>query len=190
MAPSPCSVRVPGVRPTARAAPAPPASSAPVSAGDSGSCWGPCGIAPLTAVRAAAYSGFRLGNSSSGCSGRVEVAVRGTWGSVCASEWDLADAHVLCRHLGCGRASSVPPGGSFGSGEGPLRPDAFGCRGSERHPGECPVAVLGKPPCVPGNAAAVKCSGVQGGSAGSLTGFWVSAKNWQQWTQEYFGKKD
>ncbi|XP_058663625.1 deleted in malignant brain tumors 1 protein-like [Ammospiza caudacuta] len=106
------------------------------------------------------YTGFRLGNGSSGCSGRVEVAVRGTWGSVCASEWDLADAHVLCRHVGCGRALSVLPGGSFGSGEGPLRPDAFGCSGSERHPGQCPVAVLGKPPCAPGNAAAVNCSGV------------------------------
>ncbi|NWW71199.1 C163A protein, partial [Climacteris rufus] len=105
------------------------------------------------------YTGFRLGNSSSGCAGRVEVAVRGTWGSLCASEWDLPDAHVLCRHLGCGRAFSVPPGGSFGSGVGPLRPDAFGCSGSERHPGECPVAVLGKPPCAPGNAAAVNCSG-------------------------------
>uniref|UniRef100_H0ZBQ5 SRCR domain-containing protein n=1 Tax=Taeniopygia guttata TaxID=59729 RepID=H0ZBQ5_TAEGU len=134
----------------------------------------------------AAYTGFRLGNSSSGCSGRVEVAVRGTWGSVCASEWDLADAHVLCRHLGCGRASSVPPGGSFGSGEGTLRPDAFGCHGSERHPGECPVAVLGKPPCVPGNAAAVNCSGVQGGSARSLKGFWEPAKNWQQWIPDIF----
>ncbi|NXR96858.1 SRCRM protein, partial [Hypocryptadius cinnamomeus] len=99
-----------------------------------------------------AYTGFRLANGSSGCSGRVEVAVRGTWGSVCASEWDLPDAHVLCRQLGCGRAFSVPPGGSFGSGEGPLRPDALGCSGSERHLGECPVAVLGKPPCAPGNA--------------------------------------
>lgn len=79
---------------------------------------------------------------------------------MCAAEWDLPDAHVLCRHLGCGRALSVPPGGSFGSGEGPLRPDALGCSGSERHPGQCPVAVLGKPPCVPGNAAAVTCSGV------------------------------
>ncbi|NXO19410.1 C163A protein, partial [Oriolus oriolus] len=106
------------------------------------------------------YTGFRLGNSSSGCSGRVEASVRGTWGSVCASEWDLPDAHVLCRHLGCGRAFTVAPGGSFGSGDGPLRPDAFGCSGSERHPGECPVAVLGKPPCAPGNAAAVKCTGV------------------------------
>ncbi|XP_054131001.1 uncharacterized protein LOC128936250, partial [Melozone crissalis] len=111
-------------------------------------------------VICSSYTGFRLGNGSSGCSGRVEVAVRGTWGSVCASEWDLADAHVLCRHVGCGRALSVLPGGSFGGGEGPLRPDAFGCSGSERHPGQCPVAVLGKPPCAPGNAAAVNCSGV------------------------------
>ncbi|XP_068050949.1 scavenger receptor cysteine-rich type 1 protein M130-like, partial [Anomalospiza imberbis] len=117
------------------------------------------GCSGPASVTCSSYTGFRLGNSSSGCSGRVEVAVRGTWGSVCASEWDLADAHVLCRHLGCGRAFSVPPGGSFGSGEGPLRPDAFGCSGSERHPGECPVAVLGKPPCAPGNAAAVNCSG-------------------------------
>ncbi|KAM7035040.1 scavenger receptor cysteine-rich type 1 protein M130-like [Acridotheres tristis] len=106
------------------------------------------------------YTGFRLENSSSNCSGRVEVAVRGTWGSVCAAEWDLPDAHVLCRHLGCGRALAVLPGGSFGSGEGPLRPDTFGCTGSERHPGECPLAVLGKPPCAPGNAAAVNCSGL------------------------------
>ncbi|XP_032546082.1 antigen WC1.1-like [Chiroxiphia lanceolata] len=106
------------------------------------------------------YTGFRLGNSSSGCAGRVEVAVRGTWGSVCATDWDLPDADVLCRQLGCGHAVTVPPGGSFGSGDGPLRLDAFGCSGSERHPGECPVAVLGEPPCSPGNAAAVNCSGI------------------------------
>ncbi|NWR35038.1 C163A protein, partial [Tachuris rubrigastra] len=107
------------------------------------------------------YTGFRLGNSSSGCAGRVEVAVKGMWGSVCATNWDLADADILCRHLGCGRAVTVPPGGSFGSGDGPLRPDTFGCSGSERHPGECPVAVLGEPPCTPGNAAAVNCSGLE-----------------------------
>uniref|UniRef100_A0A8U7NP66 Uncharacterized protein n=1 Tax=Corvus moneduloides TaxID=1196302 RepID=A0A8U7NP66_CORMO len=172
-APSPSSAPVPGIGPTARAAaPALPASSAPVSAGDTGGCWAPCAIAPLNALSATAYTGFRLGNSSSGCTGRVEVAVRGTWGSVCASEWELADAHVLCRHLGCGRAFTVPPGGSFGSGDGPLRPDAFGCSGSERHPGECPVAVLGKPPCAPGNAAAVNCSGVYGTCGRCMKGFW------------------
>ncbi|NXU13457.1 C163A protein, partial [Pardalotus punctatus] len=106
------------------------------------------------------YTGFRLGNSSSRCTGRVEVEVSGTWGSICAAEWDLPDAHVLCRHLDCGHAFTVPPGGFFGSGDGPLWPDTFGCSGNERHLGECPVAVLGKAPCSPGNAATVNCSGV------------------------------
>ncbi|XP_027527819.1 antigen WC1.1-like, partial [Neopelma chrysocephalum] len=117
------------------------------------------GCAGHATIICSSYTGFRLGNSSSGCAGRVEVAVRGTWGSVCATAWDLPDADVLCRHLGCGHAVTVLPGGSFGSGDGPLRPDAFGCSGSERHPGECPVVVLGEPPCTPGNTAAVKCSG-------------------------------
>ncbi|NWV78536.1 C163A protein, partial [Dasyornis broadbenti] len=116
------------------------------------------GCSSPASVICSPYTDFRLGNSSSGCTGRVEVAVRGTWGSVCATEWDLPDAHVLCRHLGCGPAFTVLPGGSFGSGDGPVWPDAFGCSGSERHPGECPVAVLGKPPCAPGNTATVNCS--------------------------------
>ncbi|NXQ81400.1 C163A protein, partial [Nyctibius grandis] len=78
------------------------------------------------ALSAAAYTGFRLANDSSGCAGRVEAAAGGTWGSLCATGWDLPDAHVLCHHLGCGPAAAVPPGGSFGSGGGPLRPGALG----------------------------------------------------------------
>lgn len=143
----------------------------------------------LKGVCATAYTGFRLENGSSGCSGRVEAAARGTWGSVCASEWDVWDGHVVCRHLGCGRALSVPPGGSFGSGEGPVWPDAWGCSGSERHPGECPVAVLGKPPCAPGNAAAVNCSGEYGGCGRRLKGFWEPPWNWDQKMQGCFGMK-
>ncbi|XP_069713181.1 antigen WC1.1-like [Phaenicophaeus curvirostris] len=106
------------------------------------------------------YAGFRLVGSGSSCAGRVEVEAGGTWGSLCATGWDLPDAHVLCRHLGCGPAAAVPPGGSFGAGNAPLRPDNLGCVGNERHPGECPRTVLGEPGCTPGHAAAVTCSGV------------------------------
>ncbi|PKK16433.1 hypothetical protein A306_00000493, partial [Columba livia] len=105
------------------------------------------------------YTGFRLAGES-GCAGRVEVEVGGTWGSLCATGWDLPDAHVLCRHLGCGAAIAVPPGGSFGAGDGPMWRDGFGCDGNEWHPGQCPAAVLGGHPCPPGHTAAVNCSGV------------------------------
>ncbi|KAM9015766.1 antigen WC1.1-like [Ara ararauna] len=118
------------------------------------------GCSGHTSIICSSYSGFRLANHSSRCAGRVEVMAGGTWGSLCATGWDLPDAHVLCHHLGCGPASAVLPGGSFGSGNGTLRVDAFGCSGSEQQPSECPVAVLGEPICPPGHAAAVNCSGV------------------------------
>ncbi|NXT48318.1 C163A protein, partial [Pluvianellus socialis] len=104
------------------------------------------------------YTGFRLAGNGSGCAGRVEVEVGGTWGSLCATGWDLPDAHILCHHLSCGPAAAVPPGDSFGGGDGLLRQDVFGCDGSERHPGECLTVVLGEPACPPGHAAAVNCS--------------------------------
>ncbi|XP_035182512.1 LOW QUALITY PROTEIN: scavenger receptor cysteine-rich type 1 protein M130-like [Oxyura jamaicensis] len=119
------------------------------------SCAGPASVV------CSPYTGFRLADGGSGCAGRVEVEAQGTWGPLCATAWDLPDAHVLCRHLGCGPAASLPPGGHFGTGTatGPLQREALSCSGSERHPGECPVAVLGEPACPPGHAAAVNCSG-------------------------------
>uniref|UniRef100_A0A8B9ZFS5 SRCR domain-containing protein n=1 Tax=Anas platyrhynchos TaxID=8839 RepID=A0A8B9ZFS5_ANAPL len=112
-----------------------------------------------THVTCTQYTGFRLVNGSRACEGRVEVAVLGTWGTLCASRWDLSDAHVLCRHLGCGFAESIPGGGHFGRGTGPVWRDSFHCDGTEAHLGQCPVTALGASPCSQENAAAVICSG-------------------------------
>ena len=83
----------------------------------------------------------------------------GTWGTLCASRWDLLDAHVLCHHLDCGFAKSIPRGGHFGRGTGPVWRDSFHCDGTEVHPGQCPVTTLGASLCSHENDAAVICSG-------------------------------
>ncbi|XP_064369561.1 deleted in malignant brain tumors 1 protein-like [Dromaius novaehollandiae] len=105
------------------------------------------------------YTGFRLVNGSTECTGRVELEARGTWGSLCDAGWDMPDAQVLCHHLGCGFAASMPRGGYFGTGSGPLWQDTFHCSGTESHLGECPAMALGIPACSPDHAAAVNCSG-------------------------------
>ncbi|KAM8795483.1 LOW QUALITY PROTEIN: scavenger receptor cysteine-rich type 1 protein M130-like [Eudromia elegans] len=105
---------------------------------------------------------FRLVNGSTSCSGRVEIEVEGTWGTLCDSGWDIPDAHVLCHQLNCGFAESVPAGGHYGRGTGPVWRDTFHCNGTESHLGQCPVTALGVSPCSPDNNAGVVCSGHSG----------------------------
>ena len=42
----------------------------------------------------------RLMNGSHDWIGRVEVCVKGTWGSICGEYFDTIDAKVVCRQLG------------------------------------------------------------------------------------------
>ncbi|XP_049653127.1 scavenger receptor cysteine-rich type 1 protein M130-like [Accipiter gentilis] len=113
---------------------------------------------------------FRLVNGSTACAGRVEVQVSGTWGTLCASRWDLLDAHVLCRQLNCGFAESIPGGEHFGRGTGPVWRDSFHCDGTEAHLEQCPVITLGASPCSHGSNAAVVCSGSAGFASLRLVG--------------------
>ncbi|KAF1484881.1 hypothetical protein FQV08_0011457, partial [Pygoscelis antarcticus] len=119
----------------------------------------PCTHTDAAGLTCTQFTGFRLVNGSTACEGRVEVRVLGTWGSLCASRWDLLDAHVLCRHLDCGFAESIPRGGPFGRGTGPVWRDSFHCDGTEAHLGQCPVTTLGASLCSHENNAAVICSG-------------------------------
>ena len=45
----------------------------------------------------------RLQGGTNNYSGRVEVCLNGTWGYVCATEWDWTDASVVCKQLGYSR---------------------------------------------------------------------------------------
>ncbi|MGH0149154.1 UNVERIFIED_CONTAM: hypothetical protein FKN15_014479 [Acipenser sinensis] len=102
---------------------------------------------------------LRLAGSSSPCSGRVEVRFEGSWGTVCDDSWDLKDAQVVCRQLGCGAAESTGGGeATFGQGNGTIWLDEVNCRGSEMHLWDCRHSPLGHNDCDHKEDAWVTCA--------------------------------
>uniref|UniRef100_A0A8C3SRH1 SRCR domain-containing protein n=1 Tax=Chelydra serpentina TaxID=8475 RepID=A0A8C3SRH1_CHESE len=93
------------------------------------------------------------------CSGRVEVWYRGSWGTVCDDSWDMADANVVCKQLGCGSAVSALGEAAFGNGTGPIWVETLNCRGTESSLWDCPAKPWGESNCGHKEDAAVNCSG-------------------------------
>ncbi|XP_029946695.1 deleted in malignant brain tumors 1 protein-like [Salarias fasciatus] len=101
----------------------------------------------------------RLAESGNRCSGRVEIFYNGVWGTVCDDLWDMNDAEVVCRQLGCGNATSAMPNAQYGWGFGPIWLDDIQCLGSEASLMDCPHQGLGVHNCFHGEDASVECEG-------------------------------
>ncbi|XP_063062353.1 deleted in malignant brain tumors 1 protein-like [Engraulis encrasicolus] len=103
---------------------------------------------------------IRLVDGATSCSGRVEVYYRGQWGTVCDDRWDLSDAEVVCRQLGCGEAISAPGVAHFGEGSGKIWLDEVRCLGVESSITDCSHNGFGNHDCSASEDAGVECSDV------------------------------
>ncbi|NWU75976.1 WC11 protein, partial [Onychorhynchus coronatus] len=102
---------------------------------------------------------LRVIGEEDGCSGRVEIWHQGSWGTICDDTWDMADANVVCRQLGCGSAVSALSEAAFGEGTGPIWLEKVHCKGTELSLWDCPAKSLFGKNCDHKEDAAVNCSG-------------------------------
>ena len=112
---------------------------------------------PMLVFKGAAE--VRLADGSSRCAGRVEVKKQDQWRTVCDGYWDVSDAAVVCRQLGCGGALKVHWNAHFGPGSGPIWMDYVDCRGTESALSDCNHAVWRPTDCTHRRDAGVTCSG-------------------------------
>ncbi|KFQ08598.1 Deleted in malignant brain tumors 1 protein, partial [Haliaeetus albicilla] len=100
---------------------------------------------------------LRVIGGEDGCSGRVEIWHQGSWGTVCDDSWDVADANVVCRQLGCGSAVSALSEAAFGEGTGPIWLEKVHCKGTELSLWDCPAKPMFGKNCDHKEDAAVNC---------------------------------
>uniref|UniRef100_H2ZTW5 Soluble scavenger receptor cysteine-rich domain-containing protein SSC5D n=1 Tax=Latimeria chalumnae TaxID=7897 RepID=H2ZTW5_LATCH len=121
--------------------------------------WGEqnCGESEEAKITCLEYDKLRLVGGDTKCSGRLEVWYSGSWGTVCDDSWDLTDAEVVCRQLGCGAVESIPGEAEFGKGTGPIWLDDVSCRGKELVLQDCRSSPWGQHDCLHKEDVQVKC---------------------------------
>ncbi|XP_049330174.1 antigen WC1.1-like [Astyanax mexicanus] len=99
---------------------------------------------------------LKLRGGEGSCSGWLEVYHNAEWGSVCGDLWDIRDAQVVCRQLGCGPALSANRSAAVGSGGGTIWMNRVKCKGNEIHLWDCPHSLKIHTDC--SHSAGVTCA--------------------------------
>ncbi|XP_052715472.1 deleted in malignant brain tumors 1 protein-like [Crassostrea angulata] len=109
-----------------------------------------CSPAPINKVR------LEGGNSSA--QGRVEVFIKGEWGTVCDNSFDDKDAAVICSMLGLPSRNATAKGQAFfGQGNGSIWMDNLRCTDYDTDLFSCPQNALGSHNCLHNEDAGVLC---------------------------------
>ena len=106
-------------------------------------CFNTCLHIPIDVMRndTVVEGSVRLVGGATPLEGRVEVFLRGHWGTVCDSNWDFGDAIVVCRQLGNLQAVEALRNAVFGAGSGPSWYSGMHCTGTERNLTECSKSI-------------------------------------------------
>ncbi|XP_051814343.1 CD5 antigen-like isoform X4 [Acanthochromis polyacanthus] len=108
---------------------------------------------PGTTVTLTCSDSVRLVGGTHRCSGRLQVKRNQVWSSVCSDGFDLQDAEVVCRELGCGSPSGFK---EELYGEAPEWIPEFRCGGHESALLHCERS--DRDTCSPGTTVTLTCS--------------------------------
>nr|XP_046150726.1 HHIP-like protein 1 [Oncorhynchus gorbuscha] len=89
--------------------------------------------------------------------GRVEIYIRGEWGTVCDDLFNSKAATVVCQQLGFPVALRVAKRAELGGGSGSILLDDVECEGTERTLLDCKRSKLGKHNCAHDEDVGVVC---------------------------------